>query len=189
MSELLAEFSTDGGVQIWGEGLIEEERVDVRRRHELEPAKTLVVWSAPPGVEVLRRALQRVDPERVALFNAASGLDSAKALLSHMLSLVKYAMRTKGGRVEPPLLAASTGHQELIARLALTWLEAKGAVSVVDEGGLALQLGPGGVEEPDLARATITNLKAALRETIAYRRHYAHAAADNLVNLDRSSQK
>ncbi|MGC9348109.1 MAG: single-stranded-DNA-specific exonuclease RecJ, partial [Anaerolineae bacterium] len=185
LKDLLREFgAADGGVQIWAEGP-DGQRSNVRQRHRLEPAQTLVVWSAPPGPEVLRRALDRVDPLRVALFAATAALDTAEEFLAYITGLAKYALRANEGRVNVPELAALAGHRELAVRLGLAWLEAKGYLQIRGEGGTMIDLSPGGSEDPDLARRIGAGLREALAETAAYRRFYLRADGRNLVDFDR----
>ena len=182
----VAEFAAgDGGVQIWAEGP-EGRRSEAKLRHQLGPAQTLVIWGAPPGPEVLRRALDRVDPTRVVLFEPEGALDTLAAFLSYLAGLVKHALRVREGRVNVPELAAQAGHRELAVRLGLDWLEAKGHIRVEDVGGIVVELSPGESRDDDVARHVGAELREALAEAAAYRRFYRRADGSNLVDFNRT---
>jgi len=178
---LLERLREQEDAQIWAEA---EARAEVagRDRRELGPAKALVIWSAPPGPAELQAALEKVSPEKVYLFSIDPGLDSPKAFLKRLTGLVKRATSSNEGRVNVSTLAAATAQREPTARAGLAWLEAKGylvAQGIDDE----VHLTAGDQKTGDELSQATTRLQELLKETAAYRAHFARAAKEALIQF------
>jgi single-stranded-DNA-specific exonuclease len=150
-------------------------RVEGRHRLALGPAETLVIWSAPPSVEVLALVLRRVMPSTVVVVGDTVGPDEPRAFLEQLMGLVKHVLRTKDGRAEIAELAAAMGHREVTVRMGLVWMEARGRLHVVEGTGLSLHLVEGGERDPHKEQAAFADLRQILAETAAYRRYFLRA--------------
>ena len=166
------------GALVWCEGEAKEQVAGCDRT-ELKPARSLVVWTCPPGAEELQEALGGVSPERIILFAEDPGLDTPAKLLSRLAGLVKYSLAHHQGVVSVRRLAAATGQREAVVRVGISWLEARGHVCVVAKAidELTLELGEG---RPVDRRSLVVNrvsleaaLESLLEETRAYRAYYA----------------
>jgi single-stranded-DNA-specific exonuclease len=77
---LLAQVQADyPDVLIWREGTTEIEGVD---RFNLRPAETLVVWSAPPYVDIWNAIKAEVQPQTIVLFGQHAPFETPKGLLA-----------------------------------------------------------------------------------------------------------
>jgi single-stranded-DNA-specific exonuclease len=172
--ELLAHLRAREDVQVWAEAEAKAQ-VEGQDRQALEPADAIAVWTTPPGADVLRAAMERVDPRRIFLFGVDPGMDTPDSLITRLVGLIKYVRRTKDGQVDLADFAAATAHRETTVRAAIAWLEAHGDVRVMEEEEGSVRLAAGRHEvAADLSRVT-EELTALLDETAAYRAHFARA--------------
>jgi single-stranded-DNA-specific exonuclease len=167
---LLIPYLDRPDVALWVEGQME---VEGKTRNELEPASTLVVWTAPPGPEVVEEVLDRVEPERVVLFAIDPDLDASAPFLEQVMGAVKYALRAREGRVDLARLAAALAHRQVTVRAGVEWLAAKGHVSITLDSLDAVRVEPGGsVADAETRQRAEKKLRALLAETRAYRRYF-----------------
>ena len=190
----LDRLRAEGDVLVWREGDSDVTGCD---RYELEEAdgtaEALAIWSTPPGSGELREVLLRVSPKRVYLFGVDPGLDQPRQFLVRLVGLVKRAIRAEGGRARLSVLAAATAQREETARAGVHWLATHGDVILVAERGGEIWLAHGqrdAAADPtppvdhasgDLAQAE-SRLTALLEDTRAYRRYFARADAETLIN-------
>jgi single-stranded-DNA-specific exonuclease len=158
-------------ISVWAEGK-ERKAVNGNHRWMLGPAETLVIWSCPPGVEVLRAALRRVGPSRVVLVGHGCNEETALAFLEQLVGLAKYALKAKGGRIDPALLAAVMGHREVTVKRGLALLEAQGLFCLTQADDLVLQLEAGSSANEARGAVLREELLEVLAETLAYRKHF-----------------
>jgi single-stranded-DNA-specific exonuclease len=176
----LAHLRTQEDVQVWGEAGASQEIMG-QDRYELGSSAGLAIWTTPPGVGELRAVLERVLPEMVYLFAIDPGLDHPEAFLARLAGLTKHALNARGGQVSVLMLAAATAQREATVRAGLTWLVARGHLTVVGEDGDEVHLAAGSqAASADLPQAT-ARLTALLEETAAYRAHFARADKETLI--------
>jgi hypothetical protein len=155
----------------------------------LRPARTLIVWTAPPSVELWEEALAAVAPQEVVLVCLDPGMDVLRAFLERLAALVKYALRGYRGRTGLPELAAAAAQTERAVHLGLLWLAARGQIALDVEGGRVL-LRPAGPDARAEGRDWIEgSLLAELQESAAYRAYLRVANADRLVNQSLEESK
>lgn len=153
---------------LWAEGE-HKQAVHGRGRHELAPAETLVIWTAPPYGDVLRAALARVQPKRVVLVGQLPGWD----FLTRLTGLVKFILKQRSEQVSLEELAAATGERTKTVRLGLEYLSKRGlAVVRFDSSGNALLKAEAAQADEAAARRLQSQIQALLAETAAYRRHF-----------------
>jgi single-stranded-DNA-specific exonuclease len=173
------------GVPVWAEADAREKLAELGikalPRHELVPAKSLAIWTAPPGPMELQIALKQVQPESVYLFGVNPVTGSADEFLKRLAGLVKYALHQRKGQANLDALVAATAQTELAVRTGLAWLAAQGYVAVADEEGSVLQLAAGSGEIEGGAGLLREQLDALLAETSAYRSYYRKADASKLT--------
>jgi single-stranded-DNA-specific exonuclease len=179
----LKEILAQGEVQVWREG----EWIDTmpgRTRFELKPSNSLVIWSPPASISILRAAITHVHPSTVYLFNNPVGYSTVKDVLLAVSQHVKYALNHYGGKVELARLAARCGHREATISAALDWLAAKGIVRVLNLSALEYALVSPGQVDPMALQAAKLRIKALLEDTVAYREYYARAECEILLEKD-----
>ena len=164
---------------VWSEG---KDAVRGRDRYGLAPAKALAIWTAPPGGPELRVALGLVSPTVVYLFAVAPGLARPKSFLTELNRLARRAITEQGGRVSLSSLAAATAQREETVRAGLTWLAARGAITILEERDTGIRLAPGDGSSSDRLPDAAGRLRALLQETKAYRQYVARAEAETLIN-------
>ena len=144
-------------------------------------AKTLVVWTIPPGPAEWQDGLAKALPEKVVLFGINPDLDDLEPFLKRLAGLSKHALKTNEGRVSISTLAAATAQRESTVWAGLAWLTARGHLAVASAGDDEVQLTVGtGKTDPDLPRVA-ERLKMLLEETKAYRAHFVRAEKGALV--------
>ncbi len=176
----------------------------IKDRFSLQPAPTLVVWSAPGSRTDLSLAINLVQPEQLHLFNIPPQAASRNQFLQRLTGLVKYALRTRDGQVELNQLAAVMGQSLLAVRLGLDWLVARGYIFIQDDQGEKLWLASaqgsqagtqetaketenallgessmGTISSPDRLS---TQISALLDEAAAFRGYYGRAEPDTLIS-------
>jgi single-stranded-DNA-specific exonuclease len=179
--QVLERLQAQEDVQIWSEA---EARAEVggRDRYELQPSKALIIWTAPPGPAEWRTVLEKVTPETVYLFGIDPGLDHPEAFLRRLAGLTRYALNSHQGRANVSTLAAATAQREATVRQGVAWLVARGHLVVLSEEGDEIQLAEGDqVVDPKGVQKLLESLKALLKETAAYRAHFARADKESLI--------
>jgi single-stranded-DNA-specific exonuclease len=177
---VLKQLQAREDVLVWAEADAKAE-VEGRDRCELAAAKTLAVWTVPPGPAEWQDALASVAPEKVVLFGINPDLDALEPFLKRLAGLAKHALKTNEGCVEISKLAAATAQRESAVWAGLAWLTARGYLAVVSAGDDEVQLTAGvGKADADLPRVT-AHLKALIEETAAYRAYFARAEKGTLV--------
>lgn len=164
---------------VWAEAEARE-LPGARDRGSLTPARTLVIWTTPPGQAELRAALQVVQPDRIVLLAVDPRDGEAVPFLKRLAGLCKYAMDHMQGETPFLRLVSATAQRERTVRLGLRWLEQRGLVEVewLDDG--ILRLRPGGAPS-QVAEETLTAVRAALAESGAYRNFFRTASASGLL--------
>lgn len=185
---LQAQIATLANPLIWVEGTIIPNLTSFSRR-QLRPADSLVIWTAPPGQDILQQALAMVHPREIYLVGQPSTLDSFPAFINQLLGLIKYALTRKEGEVDLAELAAALGHRITTTRLGINWLVAQGKLTIeVDEDEFfVLRL----AQSPPTEAAEILadSLKSALAETAAYRRFFQQASIASLQSVESHRKK
>ncbi len=153
------------------------------RLESLSPLlKTLVIWQSPPGDDVLREMLSRVQPENVLVVARLSALDTPPAFMAHLMGLVKYALAHDAGQLAIADIAAAMVHRETTVRLALDWLIARGKLRTIARTDDMMVVRA----DNSPPRGDASDLQAALRdllaETAAYRAFFRTAQIDALFS-------
>jgi single-stranded-DNA-specific exonuclease len=182
LQRLMAE--REGKVVVWGEATEPVQGARLLDRLALRQARTLVIWTIPPGPTVIRDALERVQPEVVVLFAIDPTIDTVRPFLERLLGLVKYVIAHQSGVVRSTRLAASMAHSESTVQSGLEWLAQQGHISLIDLGSGEFAVSDQG--EPGSARSqALERLQEGLKQTAAYRSYYLRAAANRLLAVDR----
>lgn len=138
-------------------------------RFALQPAETLIVWTAPPDPFVWDAILNVTQPKRLILFGVAAGLDALQPLLKTVAGLAKYALSHKEGVLSLAEFAALTGQREQTLRLCLKWLEVKTELRFHALSDDLFVVSMGSTPDGTLPEAVRTRLDTLLKETQAYR--------------------
>jgi single-stranded-DNA-specific exonuclease len=179
--QVLEHLRAQEDVQIWSEAEAKAE-VAGQDRYELQSSKVLIIWTTPPGPAEWRTVLEKVSPEMVYLFGIDPGLDHPEAFLRRLAGLTRYALNSHQGRANVSTLAAATAQREATVRQGIAWLAARGHLAVLSEEGDEIQLAEGDqVVDPKGVQKPLESLEALLKETAAYRAHFARADKETLI--------
>jgi single-stranded-DNA-specific exonuclease len=178
---MLKQLQAQGDIAIWCEGAIRKQ-IGGLYRHEMKHANGLAIWTIPPGETELRAVVKAVSPQVVYLFGISPELDAHESFLKRLAGLVKFVLNSKDGQASVAGLAGATAQRETTVRMGLVWLAKVGQVAMVGETGDVVQLAKGSGQEEDGMAQVADELKFLLAETAAYRKYYASAEKDRLLN-------
>ena len=116
------------------EGLPKGTRLDVNST-AYQAGETLVLWQAPPGQDVLAQLMTATQPEIVYLVARPAPFDTLIPFMKQLMGLIKFSLKTYGGRLEFAALAGALGHREGTLRLAVGWLVCQGKLRVIAPAG------------------------------------------------------
>ena len=163
----------------WAEGKISSTQVACHRLQAAR-AKTLVVWSIPPGAGELQQVIQKVKPQRVLLLAEQTSPADFQSFLVMLMGLAKTVLNKKGGTLSIHELAALCGHRPNTIKTGLQWLQSAGKISIIrqdeDEWFIA-----SGSNPPIAASEDEKRLRILLDETAAYRQWYRNAEPDQII--------
>ncbi len=151
---------------LWREGGATPAGAD---RYHLREAETLMVWTAPAWPEIWAGVMEIVKPKRLILFGVNPPFDGLEAFLRQLAGLVKYALKSKGGKVSMADVAAVTAQREETAAYGLDWLAGDGQIRIVSRDGDVVQVEQPGTASETAKKSAAQKLTTALKETQAYR--------------------
>ncbi len=146
------------------------------------PLKTLVIWQSPPGDDLLRDMISRVQPENVLVVARLSALDTPSAFLAHLMGLIKFALAHDAGQLAIANIAAAMVHRETTVRLALDWLVARGKLRAIARTDDMMVVRADNAPPRSDAADLQTALRDLLAETAAYRTFFRTAQIDALFS-------
>lgn len=178
----LSEILKDTNAAVWGEAAAIPD-LKLSRRGELAPFETLVIWTAPPGLQVLRQAVLSANPQTVYFFAIDPGLDRFQPFITRLAGLVKHTLSKYAGDGDLEALAAAMAHRPETILSGLDCLAAQGLISYTKLSNNSFQITPGdGRIKPGLP-AAISRLKHQLAETAAFRNYLCWADDAQIVHL------
>jgi single-stranded-DNA-specific exonuclease len=164
---------------LWAEGP-DKQQVNGLDRLHLSPAKFIAIWTSPPSPEVLHKALEIAQAEKIYLFAVDPGTDDPAKFLERLAGLVKFAVSRRNGEIRIPELAAACAQTESVVRRGLEWLVQRGQIKMeatLDFAKITLQKSPGTKDTPYSHPSEIQTL---LEETSAYRKYFKTAGIKSL---------
>jgi single-stranded-DNA-specific exonuclease len=180
----LARAAAGEAVACWGEGRSARDLSGLRRREQIGPAETLVLWTVPPGPDELRAVLLRSGATRLALLYGDSPQPDLKQFVLDLLGLIKFTLERKGGEASVETLAGVLAQRRsaviagarLLHALHLCEFDLIGQENIVFgrcEGGT--------INAATLNGPASEELRRVLDETAAYRRYVARADATHTL--------
>jgi single-stranded-DNA-specific exonuclease len=180
-------------VLIWAEGA---DKAKGKSRFDLHPADEFAIYTTPPSPAVLKKALESVKPKMVYVFAVPPAEDPSTAIrdstalkiteefLSKLTGLCKYTLNNYSGKTQIKKLASVLAARESAVEIGLQWLAAGGHLSVtVDEDEVTLSAEKGEANQY-LQKEVYIALKGVLHETAAYRKYFASADLETLIQTN-----
>lgn len=175
---VLKSLETIKDMQLWSEA---DNNISGKNRYELIASEILIIWTVPPGPEELRAVLKKVSPSKIYLFAMNSVNDSEEVFLRHLSGLVKYALKSKDGKVNISFLAAATASREIAVKKGIQWLVQKGYINISMAGADEILITEGNGETVNNINEILYELKKILEETAAYRKYFLRANKSQLL--------
>jgi single-stranded-DNA-specific exonuclease len=155
---------------VWAEGSDKTKGVS---RFELKPAKEFTVYTTPPSLVELRKALEIVKPKKLHIFAVPPAEEKAEDYLNRLAGLCKFAMNRRAGKTTIHELATAMASCESAVEIGLDWLAAGGqlAVEINDDDVTlyAIKL----EKNPYLQSELFIALRGVLNETLAFRKFFS----------------
>ena len=159
--------------QIWREGDDGEDIANGRRRDELVTGLPLVIWTPPPSPDVLRTALEHVQPEKLWICAYSLPAVDPGDFLRVLGGMTKAVIARRDGRIDRVELAARLGQTEGVLLAGLDVLESKGLLRYrAVEERILCERGDGKQRESTSGQPLVEML----REVAAYRRYIGEVA-------------
>ena len=173
-------------VQVWAEAeameMLAAQGIPSEHRGGLNPCAQLAIWTTPPNRDELDQVLERLSPERVYLFAVEPETGVMKRFLERLAGLVKHAINTQAGLVRLGDLAAATAQTKATVHAGIVWLWAQGHVKILEDDGAVLKLENGNQGMQESKSKATRQLSSLLKESAAFRSHFARANAESLIN-------
>ncbi|HSG44620.1 MAG TPA: single-stranded-DNA-specific exonuclease RecJ [Anaerolineales bacterium] len=165
---------------IWAEG---PDKASGVPRHELKQADELSIYTTPPSLADLRKALEIVKPKTIYVFGITPPEERTDDFLMHLAGLCKFVLNQRRGKIRLPELASAIAARESAVRFGLEWLVAGGHISVIPEEEVLIISKGSGETNQYLQKELFVAVRGILEETAAYRAHFAKADVEKLMGL------
>jgi len=174
---------------VWAEAYSRGRYPTWKRRAELEPAPTLIIYNAPPDPQTLAAVLERVQPQTVHVFGVPPPLADQQAFLTQLTVAARNVIEHLDGKVHVDTLCGATAQSPQVVRAGLDLLAAQGVLGGAtwrnrSNVTISRDIPPGENghqrHDPEAMRA---RLERAYREVEAYRRYFHTAPLDALIKL------
>jgi single-stranded-DNA-specific exonuclease len=178
--------------QVWAEAYSRQKFPNWKRRAELTPASSLIIYTAPADPRTLYEVLERVQPQSAHVLAVASPLRNLDAFLAQLTVAAKNVIEHLGGKAHPEILCGATAQSPQVVRAGLEFLVASGKLGSIQWRNRAnVQIAAAVGEqartiEEDLT-VVRTRLEAAYREVEAFRRYFRTAPLEQLLLPDSAS--
>jgi len=180
VAQLLDEYPV---AQVWGEGNLPK-GVPFLGRHALEESPHLVIWTAPPAQSVLRRVMERVQPQRVTVVALDPNLDDLQRLMTRLGGAARYVVTHLGGEAPLERLAAGCATTQEAVQVGLQLWQAQGKLSIVLEHDRVHITVEAPDPDPQSAETYQAILADLLMESRAYRGYFRRGDLQSLIFSD-----
>jgi hypothetical protein len=178
INEVLNFLAENPKSQVWGEGQTPKD-LPCKGRHELKPAATLVIWTAPPSQSLLNAVIRQVKPKKVIVYAIDPQLSDPKAFLERLAGLAKYAIKHKDGKADLDALASACAANRDSIQLGFQYWSAKGRLTVQFNGGELIIKPAQEQPNPDAAAIYQQLIGDSLAESRAFRNYFKSGSLEN----------
>ncbi len=189
MARLEALLAEAPEAQIWAEGYSRRDFPHFRRRAELSACSTLIILSAPPDLETLRKALNAAAPQSVHVIGVPPPISRFEDLLRQLTLALKNAVTHLGGAVSLEVLCGATAASPNFVRRALAFLAAEGQISCHEDAAQIVHVAvPAPHRDVSCAESSdaLAQLQAAYEEMEAFRHYFRLMPLKLLLKLPSS---
>lgn len=119
-------LSADPAALVWAEGYSRRDLPHFKRRADLQPAATLVIYNPPSDPETLAEAMRVVSPQMVHIFGVQPPFEDFESFLRQLVLAARNAREKHEGVVPISLLCGATAASAQVVRAGLDLLAAEG---------------------------------------------------------------
>ena len=180
------------GSIIWVEGVDKNSKsptilknnsgVKIADRNNFVRSDCLVIWTIPASPNLLRTALEKVDPHKIILLNGSQTIMTPKMFMENLMGLVKYTLSHLEGNTSYAALAAATAQREITIQSGLECMVFEGIIEITMETGNELKIIVGeSKKDSKMAARCWYDVQSLLKETNAFRSHFINADMNLLI--------
>jgi single-stranded-DNA-specific exonuclease len=162
--------SLTSNVMVWAEG---GDKSKGKSRFELTQVDELAIYTTPPSLAELRKALEVVRPKTIYVFAIPPMEEKPEDFLNRLAGLCKFAINKREGRATIHELAAAMAAREVAVQIGLDWLGASGELTVTMEEDMVKLSAEKQEKNPYLQAELFVALRGVLNETFAFRKFLA----------------
>ncbi|MBO9309004.1 MAG: single-stranded-DNA-specific exonuclease RecJ [Chloroflexi bacterium] len=173
LEDILAETPE---AQVWAEAYNRRDFPRFRRRAELSACATLVIFTAPPDLETLHKALAAAAPQVVHVIGAPPPARRFEDVLQQVARAARNALTHLDGAVSLDALCGAAAASPDFVRKALAFLAAEGWLRYTEDSAQVIHLAPSqrsAAASRAEASALLAQLQAAYQEMEAFRRYFS----------------
>src|SRR5258708_1674250 len=168
---------------IWAEAFARTEHPTWKRRAELTPCDTLVIYSAPPDPLTLREIMERVQPQTVHVIGAQPPIANLKSFLALLAQAAQNVIDHLDGQAKLDVLCGATAQSPQTVRAGLDFLAVNGQIGAISWPNkhtvrIATANDQTTIPASLSSEAAHARLEAAYNESEAYRRYFRAAPLD-----------
>ena len=180
---LLHTLIQESNPEVYREGL-DRPSIPGKLRFELEKNNVLVIWSVPPSQKVLDQILEKVKPKKIFWFGDRQLDEEPGMILKSVAREVKAKNLEKQSLFDPLQMAAEWGTTDVLMRLILRWLAARGDITLEYLYQETAALSSGGTVDAEKEVELRGRIKKELAEILAFRRYYLRSSTSSLLPQD-----
>ena len=168
--EALANLQLPPEAQIWQEG---SDQIDFQAstRLVLSPYTTLVLWTTPPDLALLKEIISKVKPRQVYWFLVDPPERTSGKFLGTLGKLLKSGIQAGTAVFQIDQLAAFTATTAHLVELGLKWHQAYGNLQIVHWDANEVEVMPGGIIDLIARKQIEKSLQHCLDELTAFSRY------------------
>jgi len=172
---LIKEMANQAGKLVFCEGPLSRQIPFAVNRMAIHQIETLILISIPPDWECLSGVLEIAHPQKVIVYDHASGEETIKGFLTYLGGLIKFALRDQGGNINLTKFAMLCNQSTSVIRLGLDLLSARGEISTERIDGNSMLISLPGRENPGQLLFITEAFQQAFQETLSFRAFYQKA--------------
>ncbi|GAB4550690.1 MAG: hypothetical protein OHK0023_16930 [Anaerolineae bacterium] len=160
--------------QVWAEAFPRREFPHFRRRAEIAPCESLIIYSIPPDLHTLRSVLRQAAPKSVQIIGVHPPLTSFEDFLHQVTLAVKNALDHMNGSIALDVLCGAAAASPDAIRAALDYLHIEGQITYKEsaDGMIRMAARNGTFADREAATAALDRLRAAYEESENFRRYF-----------------
>lgn len=166
--------SLNADVLIWAEA---GEKARGKSRFELNQADEFAIYSTPPSMAELRKALEIVKPKTIYVFAVPPVEEKAEDFLSRLAGLCKYTLNQREGKTTLQELVVPMAARESAVQIGLEWLSAGGQLRVAFGENEIFLSAEKQDKNPYLQAELFVALRGLLNESAEFRRFFSATSA------------